>query len=533
LYCVKNKCFIFLLFDVCIFVFIKGKCKFIEKYCMLKKLYIALTFNLLFVVLQAYPQKTAAPVPHALKINLDTLSGIIQQPDYFIRQKKLLTFIKNNIQASTPGKLQAVQDTFNTFFAKSNLLNRDAYALFMRSMVLNKQHELKAAEAYMNRAVQIVGKRNEHYLSFQFLSHLGFIQTDQGNFIGAIYNYRLATQEVVKLKDKFKDNRPQASLNINISDLYYKSGLYAQSLNYLDKAWGLIKDDEKNATLLSSVIYYNKSENFFRMENIDSLRAYHAKLNEPRNKNYKIFTYRQRTAYYINLLKHNYALAISQIKELQQNKNYVASDLENQRLGDAYYMDGQLDSAKMIIDRLLAADTENNHPEIKYHLYETLAWIAGKKGDYKESSNNFALALQQSQQNNIRLTQVGTISSQIKIDETENSYIQQTKEYERERLWLIFIVLIAALSLIAVMLIYRNVKQKRHYEKLLYAAQKEELAFINSHDVRRHLTNILGIVDILKHSDNKQEDYEQCERHLLESAGMLDEAIKHISEKLN
>ena len=269
------------------------------------------------------------------------------------------------------------------------------------------------------------------------------------------------------------------------------------------------------------------------MNNLDSLRAYHNILNKPENKNYKIFTYRERTAYYITLLKHNYPLAIQQIKALQKSKDYAQSDLEDQHLADAYYLSGQLDSAKQIIDKLLAAGTQNNHSEIKYHLYETLAWIAGKKGDDKASSYNYLLALKQSQENNIRLTQVGNISSQIKIEETESSYLQKTEVYKRERLWLLFTVLIAALSIIAIGLFYRNVRQKRHYEKLLYAAKKAELAFINSHEVRKHLTNILGIIDILKHSENKVEEFKQIEEYLHKSASLLDESIKNISEKLN
>jgi hypothetical protein len=196
-------------------------------------------------------------------------------------------------------------------------------------------------------------------------------------------------------------------------------------------------------------------------------------------------------------------------------------------------MNGQLDSSKVILDKLLAADADDNHPEIKYHLYETLAWIAGKKGDEKEASRNLMLALQQSQENNSRLTQVGNISSQIKIDETENSYLEKTEVYERERIWLLLIVLISALVIIVIALFYRNVRQKRHYETLLYVAKKEELAFINSHEVRKHLTNILGIIDILQHSDNKLEEYDQSEKYLIESARCLDKAIKSISEKLN
>lgn len=501
---------------------------------MLRKLLIAFTLPLLvtFVLKANVPVTTIVPF-HQPRINQDTLANILQQKDDFLRQKRLVLFIKNYIQASELSKLSAVKDTFNQAFNKYAMVDRDAFATFMTSFALYKQHNLKDAELNMNKAIQIAERRNDAHLLFQFYTYLGFIQTDQGNFIAAIYSYRLAKKEVVKLKDKLKDNRPQASLNINISDLYYKSGFYTQSLNYLDKALALIANDEKNMTLLSSVLYYNKSENYFRMNNLDSLKAYHAKLNDPRNKNYKIFNYRQRTAYYITLLKRDYPLAIKQIQALVKNPKYIYNETEDQRLADAFFMNGQLDSAKKKADEQLIVASANNHPEIKYHLYELLAQIAEKQGDEKLAAYNFMLALKESQENNLRLAKVGDISSQIRIDEAENSYTQRTAVYEKERLWLIFMVVVAALIIVAIALIYRNVKQKRHYEQLLFATKKAELAFINSHEVRKHLTNILGIMDIIQHSDNNKEEYKQCEEYLLSSAKRLDEAIKNISEKIN
>ncbi|MFD0764715.1 hypothetical protein ACFQZI_07600 [Mucilaginibacter lutimaris] len=501
---------------------------------MLKKLTITLSFFILFLqVVHVHARQLPVTQQKNNKLSKDTLIDILSQPDAFQREKRLITFSKTYIQVTDTAKLSAAQDTLKNYFSKYNLPNRDIFIYFIKSIAYNKLHDLKLAELNMAKAVQLAERNNQAYLSFQCLSHLGFIQTDKGDYIGAIYSYRLANINVRKLRDKFKDVRREAALNINISDLFYKSGLYAQSLNYLNDADALLRNDTTAQRLLSSAIYYNKSENFFRMNNLDSLKAYHNILNDPKNTNYKIFTYRGRTAYYITLLQHNYTLAINQIKELQKSKNYAQSDLENQHLADAYYMSGQLDSAKVIIDMLLAADTANSHPEIKFHLYETLAWIAEKKGDYKASSYNFRLALRQSQEINIRLTQVGNISSQIKIEETEQSYLQKAEVYKRERLWLLFIVLIAALSIIAIALFYRNVRQKRHYEKLLFEAKKAELAFINSHEVRKHLTNILGMIDILKHSSTKLEDYRQVEEYLYKSASLLDDAIKNISEKLN
>jgi signal transduction histidine kinase len=121
----------------------------------------------------------------------------------------------------------------------------------------------------------------------------------------------------------------------------------------------------------------------------------------------------------------------------------------------------------------------------------------------------------------------------MKIDDVEQSYIQKDEIYKRERLVLMFMVIVALLIIAVVTMFYRNAKQKRHYEKLLFTAKKEELAYINSHDIRRHLTNILGIIDVLKNSDSKEIDYAQVEKHLFYSAEQLDEAIKNISDKLN
>ncbi|MDB5127635.1 hypothetical protein [Mucilaginibacter sp.] len=469
---------------------------------------------------------------HATQISIqqDTLINIIQQEDRLTQQKRLIKYIKSYFQNAQLTQTVAGKDTIQFLFTKYNLPDKEAFSYFAESIYLNKNRDLKNAEVYMLKAIQMARKNNDHYLLYQFLSHLSFIKTDEGDFTGAIYNYRMAKKEALMMED----NLLQILLDVNISDLYYKSGFYNQSINYLDQAEALLQTETPlRKEQLTAIILYNKSENFFRMKNYDSLKIYHKKLQALNSKSYKIHTYRLRTGYYLSLLKQDYTTAIKQIKDLKENQKYVPSDLDDQHLADAYFKNGQLDSAKQFVDKLLANTTDNNHPEIRFHLYELLAQIAEKKGNTKLAADNFKLALKESQENNLRITQVGNISSQMKIDETENSYIQRTEAYKRERLWLIFMVLVAALSIVAIALIYRNVKQKRHYEKLLFAAKREELAFINSHEVRKYLTNILGIMDILKHSDNKLEEYEQLEPHLYKSASLLDESIKNISEKLN
>lgn len=488
---------------------------------MPKKLYTTIAFILII---------NSASYAQQFGINRDTLINIIGQKDELLQQKRLIRFIKTYFQYVPIEHSRSGADTLQQLFVKYNLPDKDAFINFAQSISFNKIHDLKNAEMHMLAAVGMARRSNNSYLLYQFLSHLGFIQTDIGNFTGAVYSYRLAQKEALRLKDIYL----QALLDVNISDLYYKSGLYNQSINYLNQAQYLLSTElPAKRALLTTIILYNKSENYYRMKNYDSLSIYHKQLLANNSPSYKIQTYRQRTAYYLSMLKRDYPTAIKQINILKKDDKYVPSDTENQQLADAYFRNGQLDSAKIIVDDLLAKDAHDDHPEIHFHLYEILAQIAEKQGNNKLASDYYKRALKESQENNLKITQVGNISSQMKIDETESSYIQRTEAYKRERLWLIFIVILAALIIITIALIYRAVKQKRHYEKLFFAAKKAELAFINSHEVRRHLTNILGIMDILRHSDNKAEEYEQMEPYLHKSASQLDEAIKNISEKLN
>jgi signal transduction histidine kinase len=89
------------------------------------------------------------------------------------------------------------------------------------------------------------------------------------------------------------------------------------------------------------------------------------------------------------------------------------------------------------------------------------------------------------------------------------------------------------MTVLVIAMFYRTIRQKRHYEKLLYTTQKEELSYINSHDVRKHLTNILGLIEVLRHGENKGKEYIHAENHLFHSARELDKAIKNISKKLD
>ncbi len=96
---------------------------------------------------------------------------------------------------------------------------------------------------------------------------------------------------------------------------------------------------------------------------------------------------------------------------------------------------------------------------------------------------------------------------------------------------MVLVITILVIAMIA--MIFSSTRQKRHYEKMLFDTKRNELSFINSHEVRRHLSNLLGLVDMIKNSDDKHKEYLEAEEFILKEAEALDGAIKTISEKLD
>lgn len=485
---------------------------------MLQKFYFLFLFCITFNMACAWPPAKT-----------DSLLKIINVKDKKTQTKLLVRFIVDDFLHSPINKLDADKNDIKQFLQKYNVPNKHALEYFAEGMYQRRLAHTVDAENAMIKAIQYADKNGNFYLSYSFLNHLAYIQTEEGNVIGAVSSYRLAKKYAVNLND----NDLQMKVDINISDVYYKNDFYSQSLFYLNEAQAIGERLSPADERIKNIIAYNKAENFFRMNKPDSLLVYNQKLKQSKANTYKLYTFKNRTTYYLYLLRHDYKSAINLISTMQKDKAYMFDDHDLQNLSDAYYSNGQLDSAKLIINQLLSNPSQANHPEIKGHLYNVLGEIAHQQNDYKAASNNFKFALQQYADNMNRLTQVNNISSLIKADEIEGYYSQKSKTYKRERMGLIITVVFALLVILVITMFYRTIKQKRHYEKLFFTAKKEELSFINSHEVRKHLTNILGIIEVIKHGENKEKEYFEAEEHLFNSAGELDKAIKNISEKLD
>jgi len=486
---------------------------------MIKRIFLIGLFLSVAISAKAFP----------VSLKPDSLLDILQLKEQIPQEKKLISHIKNYFGAIPVDSFTIAKARMHRYFLKYKIDNKEVYEFYIESIFHNRLLRTDEAKADLFNAIEIAAKRPDHYLLFTFFSQLAFIQTYEGNAIEAISNFGTARKEALILNDALL----QVIIDINMSDIYYRYNFYSQSLYYISQARDVIAIHHLNQPRLDNIITYNICENYFRMNEPDSLQKYNSQLRSSPNKTYKLYTYVKRTDYYVYLLSHDYANAINLIRSLPGDKQYKYDNLDKQNLADAYFNADKPDSAKVIVNQLLLDKGQANHPEIKYHLYELLGQIAEKQNDPKQAAYNFKTALLFSKDNISKLIQVGDISSRMKVNDMENNYIREEEVYRRERQWLIFTIVVALLIIAVVAMFYRNARQKRHYEKLLFVAKKQEISFINSHEIRRHLSNILGIIEIMKKSDNKATEYHETEEHLFYSAEKLDEAIKNISEKLD
>jgi hypothetical protein len=459
----------------------------------------------------------------------DSLLKILKINDPRSRERELLLFLRYYFGDISKDRLNAAQVETSQLLETYNVADRAAIGYFIESLCLLQVQKYRQAETALIRSIALAEKNDDSYLLYAAFTHLGFIQTYYGYMIEAVASFRMAKKQAALVNDPYL----QVIVDINISDIYYKMDLYSQSVFYLNQAQSLLVKYRIAEPKIKNALNNNKAETYFHMGNIDSLKKYNQVLNLTTTGTFRLYSYQKRTDYYVDLLEHRYSKAISRMLQLRKDSLYQFDATDEQNLANAYFKAGQPDSARIMINGLLAGDAQKNHPEIRSDLYETLGLMAESDQDESRAALNFKLALQQAKEQISRLTRVDTIAAQIKIDEMQGAYVQKAERYKRERLWMGFTIIVTLMGLVIAALSYRNIKRKKYYEQLLFAAKKEELAFINSHEVRRHLANILGIMETIKQNENKHQAYMEAEEHLLSAAGELDKAIKNISAKLD
>ncbi len=471
----------------------------------------------------------SSPVIAAEQVSADSILTILQQKDGPQKEKGLILSIRYYFGGRALNSLPAAKKSLDSLLAAFRVPDAEATGLLVETMYRMELRQYVAAEKALVRAISLAGPEDDHYLLYACFTQLSFLQSLKGHLTEAVASFRQARLEAMTLNDAYL----QVLVDINISDIYHRNKLYSQSLVYLEQAGQLMRRQRLNEPTFTMMILVNQAENYYSMGKADSLAKYSRLLQALQVASPRLYTFRQRSVYTRELLQGQYEVALRHLAALKSDPSYAYDLADEQSIADALYRTGRLDSAQAVGRRLIADPALQNHPEVTLPLYEMLGRIALKKADKDRAVQRFDEALQQAKLQLTNLVEVDTISARLRLDELQSGFIRREEGFKRERLWLIFGVITVGLTAIAATMLYRNIRQKRHFEQLLYEARRDELSFINSHEVRRHLSNILGIIDTISHSEDKHQGYLEAEAHLLKAAEELDTSIRHIADKLS
>jgi hypothetical protein len=480
----------------------------------------------LFCLLLLFGARSACGAP---QVGADSILSILKQKNGPQKEKRLILSLRYFFGGRPEATLPAAKRQLDNLLTAYPVPDAKAVGLLGETMYRMELKQYVAAEKALVTAVGLADREDDHYLLYACFTQLSFLQSLKGHMTEAVASFRQARKEAITLNDAYL----QVLVDINISDIYHRNKLYGQSLAYLDQAQQLMRRQQLQEPNFIMMILVNKGENYFSMGKPDSLAKYSRLLQELKVSSPRLYTFRQRSIYTLQLLREEYLPALARLAALRNDPQYAYEQSDEQNLVNALYQTRQLDSARVVARRLIADPSLQNHPEVTLPLYEMLARIAVARSEKDLGIHRFAEALQQAKTQLTRLVEVDTIAARLKLDEMENSYVRREEGFKRERLWLIFSTTIIGLVCIVAAMLYRNIRQKRHFEKLLYDNRRDELSFINSHEVRRHLSNILGIIETISHSGDKHQGYLEAEAHLLKAAEDLDSSIRHIAERLS
>ena len=462
-------------------------------------------------------------------VKSDSLLSILKRSDANGRQKDLVLYLRYAFDDIPVKDLSQAQKEIAGLLQSYHVTNQEGLNDFINVICDLRRNNYAGAQNSLTKAIDEAQKKEDHYLLYACFTHLAFLQNDRGDEVDAISAYRAAKREATIVNDPFM----QIVIDVNLSDIYYRNRMFGQAMFFLNEAQSLVDSHAIKSQRTVDAINYNMAEVYYQNHNIDYLRKYNKLLNEAKSGSPGLYTFQKRTDYYLEMLQANYPSAIKTINKLQKDSAYKFSMIDERNLADAYFGAGLLDSAKFIVERLINDPQEKGHYEVNLYYYKLLGDIENKRGNDKDAADYYKMALAHSLEQLKRSINVGSVSSQIRIDQIENSYVIRAETFKRERLWLIFIIIVAALLIIIGSLFYYSIHKKKYYEKLLFEAQKNEIAFINSHEVRRHASNIMGIMQMINQGEDKYENFIEAEKYLLSELANLDKAIRNISNKLN
>lgn len=454
---------------------------------------------------------------------IDSLKNALYLPEQQDREKKTVASLQ---------QIYLVNKDFGARNAVKSLLDqlpnewREDYAIIADNIYLMA---LKTSPSMTKTSREVEHLQGKHYLLYILYYTLASTHAENGHPVQALSFFRLASNEAMTNHDRL------ATINIDIglSDVLYKVHLYDEALFYLNEATELAEKEKETSASTLFAIYFNKADIFFQRNKVDSLEAYtklvcQDKFNEPKNQKFIL-----RAKYFVLVARKQYDLAIPAIHEALNAKPAYENFKDKSELAKVYMSINKLKIADSVLTDLENDKELTNRPmDYRNHLL-LHSQLKRKTGNFNEALDLSHRSLGQGEIYLKEIMLTNSMLASFKLDSANFGYTTKKMLYERNQLLLMLVTMVVALLFIAFLILYWSIRNKRRYEQLLFSAKKNELAIINSHQVRKPLANLLGLTRQLNSFLVDEESQNLAFAHLQTSAEELDGAIRNISEKLS
>ncbi|RZL43201.1 MAG: hypothetical protein EOP00_22765 [Pedobacter sp.] len=271
---------------------------------------------------------------------------------------------------------------------------------------------------------------------------------------------------------------------------------------------------------------------YFYLRKPDSLKRYSAKAfsDVSKIKHDSVSYHRLK---YMRLMLEKNPLAINEIRKVISDPKDDDKLMSGFHLAQAYTEFDKPENAKKFIHVMLETGDLKNLTFLSSQLYKLLSGIYVKEKNYNAALTYYRKNVEQLSLYAEKQYKSDNILTILKYHEIKTRYDKIEEEQKVKKNYFLFSIIIAAMIIVILFTLYRAVLIKKKYNKLAYDKLNDELSFLNSHDVRKHLSNILGIISVVHASENKQAAYEEMEEALIDSAENLDNSIRNIAAKLD
>lgn len=412
-----------------------------------------------------------------------------------------------------------------TIVSQSNLPDKDALIYEIEAYSAKSLFHLSDAKLFVKKA--IAEPNIPEKLLLRLLTLQAYIETDLENYLAAVENYQIIEKLLLR-EDK---NKQKLAVNyLGLADLYLKTGLYKEAVGSLQK--GIVIAKQLKLAELEHMVNKNMAVVYFYLRKPDSLKFYTKKaFNNPSKIKNDSVSYHRLT--YMKLILEKNPAAINEIRKVINDPKDDDKLMSGFHLAQAYTEFNQLENAKKFIHVMLETGDLKNLTFLSSQLYKLLSSIYVRENNYNAALIYYKKNVEQLTLYAEKQYKSDNILTILKYHEIKARYDKIEEEQKVKKNYFLLSIVIATMIIIFLFTLYRTVSIKKKYDKLAYDKLNDELSFINSHDVRKHLSNILGIITVVHSSENKLVAYGEMEQALIDSAENLDSSIRNIASKLD